>query len=219
MNYISVINNFWTKHRQTPVSAGAVALFFTILNHANKNRWQFPLHLTNTFLQAELHTSKSSFLRYRNELSENGYIVFFPINSIVGCGYSITLQTKKRAAESAYITSETTDTNPETTDTDCGANHNPHHGANNDTTFNTENRLSSYNNKNININKNINKNFKQNSLYKKEKYNAKEIYDSGRYDFEAIERVARKRIREALAKDDDESETPNQTASGITAPV
>ena len=49
-----------------------------------------------------------------------------------------------------------------------------------------------------NINKDINKDFKQNSFNKKEKYNAKEIYDSGRYDFDEIERIARKRIIESL---------------------
>lgn len=184
MNYITLINNFWERQSVKPVSSGAVALFFALVNQANKRRWQFPVHLTNTFLQAELHTSKSSFLRYRGELCDNGYIIFHGINPIVGSAYHLLISDKKHSVR-FETDGAASDTKPKT---------NP--DTNHDTASGPDLVLSSYNNKTEK--ENINKDFKQKRFNKN---NDKEIYDSGRYDFERIQRVARKRIREYLAED------------------
>lgn len=173
MNYIGVINNFWNKYRTHPVSPGAVALFFNILHQANIRMWQLPMSLTNEYLTADLHTTKSSFIRYRGELTLNGYIAYKPQNRLLGSEYIICISDKKNQPIQNTVLNTDTDTAPKTAfDTDTDA----------------DSGLSSYN---IKTNtRNLNQCFKQ----KNSKKNDYEIYNSGRYDFEQIERAARKKI-------------------------
>lgn len=213
MNYINIINNFWNMQRTNPVSATAVTLFFTILHHMNISRWSGCVCLTNTYLQGFLHMSKSMFMRTRNELADKGYISHEFVDKIIGSKYYIYVSDVKGDVEltSSFKAENKNDFEKEgetgfeipwkgsetegesAFKSDCKADGD----AEAEIAYEAENRLSSYNikNKNININKNIKENYKQKRFYNK---NNAEIYDSGRYDFETIERKARERIHRAV---------------------
>lgn len=179
MNYIGLINNFWNKYQTNPVSPGAVALFFKLLHHANIRMWQFPVCLTNEFLTADMHTSKSSFLRYRDELKSNGYISFEAKNRFLGSEYRIFVSDKKVSAAKRQIPYSDTDTVSDTAS---------------DTEFNNDSGadsgLSSYNIKT--------QTKKSNKYFKEKPLKNYEIYNSGRYDFDRIEQAARKIITQKL---------------------
>lgn len=175
MNYIGLINNFWHMYKTKPVSPGAVALFFVLLNQANIRMWELPICVTNEFLTADMHTSKSSFLRYREELKQNGYIGFKPKSRFMGSEYGIYVKDAKTSFHGAM----------------CGAKDDAGTACGLKTENETGRGLSTYNIKTKT--KNSNKNFKN-------KYNNYEIYNSGRYDFEKIEAAARKKLLAAIEK-------------------
>ncbi len=182
MNYIGLINNFWNKYKTSPVSPGASALFFLLLHHANVRMWQFPIYLTNEFLTADMHTTKSSFLRYRGELKLNGYISCEPKNRLLGSEYYILISDKKLSAKHTFLQTDT--------DTESGTASN--------TLIAPNSGLSSYNKKTKK--ENLNQYFKPNLL--KNNY---EIYNSGRYDFDKIEKAARQKILDVINAPDNEN--------------
>ena len=191
MNYITTINNFWTRQLTAPVSSGATALFFYLLHQANLRRWQLPMTITNRLIIAELRISKSSFLRYRSELAQNGYIDYHLLGNMAGYSYAITANSPRRNPSEF-------DTASDIGDTACDTPHDTAYDTTYDTAYDTaydaQSGVSSYNKTK---NKNINIDYKEKRFYNK-KYNDKEIYNSGRYDFEEIERIARQRIKESL---------------------
>ncbi len=190
MNYITLINNFWHKTESAPLSANAVCLFFSILNQANKKHWETPLIINNLTLQGSLNISRSTFFRARAELSEKGYIKTEPASRYFGTEYEILVSGKKRLKFDTFFETlppkaETkTDTQP---DTQAEPQADTHEGL---SSINTKQKI-------------LNQNVKQKPFYKN---NDKEIYNSGRYDFEEIERKAREKIIRRLEEDEKNAE-------------
>lgn len=188
MNYLTLINNFWSKTEAVPLSANAICLFFSIIHQANKKHWETPLVINNLTLQGSLNISRSTFFRARAELSEKGYIKTEPASRYFGTEYEILVSGNKRLRYDTVFAPS-----PPTADTHTDTLSEPHEKPHPDTLAG----LSSNNIKQEILNQNV----KQKTFYKN---SDKEIYNSGRYDFERIERKAREKIIRRLEEENAE---------------
>ena len=76
MTYIDLINRFWKVHEAHSFSAVEIALYFKLLDIANKMRWeQEMLFIPMIRFQAELDACKSTILKARRRLEEADLIV------------------------------------------------------------------------------------------------------------------------------------------------
>lgn len=76
MNYIELINNFWTLADQNPFTAAATQIYFFLLNKSNRSHWRNPLKESDRFIAASLQMSVNTVRRAKNELQYRGLITF-----------------------------------------------------------------------------------------------------------------------------------------------
>lgn len=76
MNYIELINLFWSRYDEHELSATDALLYFHLMDICNKCNWCNPFKRRNTVVCAQLRMSKSTFLRCRDALKAANLIDF-----------------------------------------------------------------------------------------------------------------------------------------------
>jgi hypothetical protein len=76
MNYIELINSFWASDWSYSFNSTEIALYFSILNHANKARWPESFTLPNSVLLVSLKCTKDHLIRARRRLCKAGLIKY-----------------------------------------------------------------------------------------------------------------------------------------------
>ena len=66
--YINLINDFWDRHAQEPLSAPASMVYFYLLNLINRNRWK-PVFISNTELAYGARISRRGLPSYKAEIA------------------------------------------------------------------------------------------------------------------------------------------------------
>lgn len=75
MNYLSQIQEFYSRQLTQALSARAQALWYYLLYCVNRARWRQPLEVRRELLQGALSLSKRQFYAARDELVAGGYII------------------------------------------------------------------------------------------------------------------------------------------------
>ena len=78
MNYLGLINRFWTKDLEYHFSDKETALYFYLLNVSNSIHWKNPFGLSNAMTIAKFGWGKTSFDNAKNKLKKAGLIDFRP---------------------------------------------------------------------------------------------------------------------------------------------
>jgi hypothetical protein len=76
LNYIELINQFWTCHKENCFSTSEIALYFHLLNTANSLGWKNPFREANMVICAVLNISEPTLQRCRDRLVRAGLIEF-----------------------------------------------------------------------------------------------------------------------------------------------
>ena len=71
--YINLINDFWDRYAQEPLSAPASMVYFYLLNLINRNRWK-PVFISNTELADGARISRRGLPSYKAEIAEAGLL-------------------------------------------------------------------------------------------------------------------------------------------------
>ena len=74
MTYIERINRFWKMHQFDHFSSAEIAVFFYLLNIANRNMWEEEIALSTAELCASIGMRRSTIIRARQCLIEKGLI-------------------------------------------------------------------------------------------------------------------------------------------------
>lgn len=82
MNYIELINQYWSLREQGIVSGAEGDLYMYLLHTSNKLGWKNPFNQSNRLICAYLNISEKSLIKYKNVLKENGLIDFESGNAI-----------------------------------------------------------------------------------------------------------------------------------------
>ncbi len=78
MNYLTLINQFWTLRREVPFSSTEADLYFYLLNVSNGLQWKNPFQQANPLIGATLGISEKTLIAARNRLKQYGLIDFTP---------------------------------------------------------------------------------------------------------------------------------------------
>lgn len=76
MNYLTLINQFWTLRREVPFSSTEADLYFYLLNVSNGLKWKNPFQQANLLICATLGISEKTLIGARNRLKQYGLIDF-----------------------------------------------------------------------------------------------------------------------------------------------
>ncbi|WP_071146131.1 DEAD/DEAH box helicase family protein [Bacteroides ihuae] len=80
MNYIELINQFWSIRRYKPMTAHEADFYFFLLKECNMRNWLCPFDLPTRLIQAELGYSNKVITDLRNRLKQKGLIDFIEGN-------------------------------------------------------------------------------------------------------------------------------------------
>lgn len=91
MNYIKQLNEFYSTLDYKPLSANSIAIYFVLLQVANKTGWIDKFKVANTVLMSKCDLNMQKLIRARNNLINQGYITYLkgknqndaPIYSII----------------------------------------------------------------------------------------------------------------------------------------
>jgi len=78
VNYLKELLAFHRELRRQPVSARAMALWYTLMYYSNQAMWRFPVTVSEPELRGSLGLNHDQFIRARRELVEGGYLKHFP---------------------------------------------------------------------------------------------------------------------------------------------
>lgn len=110
MNYIELINLFWSRYDEYELSSSDALLYFHLLDVCNKCNWCNPFKRRNTVVCAQLRMSKSTFLRCRDALKNANLIDYDSAgkgdNNITYRLISISQKNQKKSK--IYTSNETT---------------------------------------------------------------------------------------------------------------
>jgi hypothetical protein len=73
-SYIELANIFWKKHFCEYFSTSEIALFFFLLNEANRNYWRMPFTCPTEYVCARLKISRQGLCNARKSLVERGLL-------------------------------------------------------------------------------------------------------------------------------------------------
>ena len=76
MNYIELINNFWTVRRIRPMTSYEADFYFYLLKECNSRSWTNPFELPSRNVEFELGISRKTICDLRNKLQQKGLISF-----------------------------------------------------------------------------------------------------------------------------------------------
>lgn len=71
--YINLINDFWDRYTQEPISAPAEHVYFYLLNLINRNRWK-PVFISDHDLAAEARVSRRHLPEYKDAIAAAGLL-------------------------------------------------------------------------------------------------------------------------------------------------
>ncbi len=71
--YINLINDFWDRHAQEPLSAPASMVYFYLLNLINRNRWK-PVFISDHDLAVEARVSRRHLPEYKDAIEAAGLL-------------------------------------------------------------------------------------------------------------------------------------------------
>lgn len=71
--YINLINDFWDRHAQEPLSAPASMVYFYLLNLINRNRWK-PVFISDHDLAVEARVSRRHLPEYKDAIAAAGLL-------------------------------------------------------------------------------------------------------------------------------------------------
>lgn len=74
MTYIEIINRFWKIHQFDHFSSAEIAVYFYLLNIANRNMWEDEIAVATAELCASVGMRRSTIIRARQSLREKGLI-------------------------------------------------------------------------------------------------------------------------------------------------
>lgn len=76
MNYIRQLNEFYSTLDYKPLSANAIAIYFVLLQIANKTGWIDKFRVANTVLMSKCDLDMQKLIRARTSLINKGYITY-----------------------------------------------------------------------------------------------------------------------------------------------
>ena len=76
MNYIELVNNFWSVRRIKPMTAYEADFYFYLLKECNARKWINPFELPSRNVEFELGISRKTICDLRNKLQQKGLISF-----------------------------------------------------------------------------------------------------------------------------------------------
>lgn len=76
MNYIKQLNEFYPTLDYKPLNAEAIAIYFCLLQIANKTGWIDQFRVANTVLMSKCNIDKQKLTRAREKLIAQGYITY-----------------------------------------------------------------------------------------------------------------------------------------------
>lgn len=76
MNYIKQLNEFYSTLDYKPLSANSIAIYFVLLQVANKTGWIDKFKVANTVLMSKCDLNMQKLIRARNSLINQGYIKY-----------------------------------------------------------------------------------------------------------------------------------------------
>lgn len=74
MSYIDYANNFWARGSYSPYSAGQIALFFIILDAANKAYWEEWIPISLSTIASKAQMSRAGIMKAKDELVARGIL-------------------------------------------------------------------------------------------------------------------------------------------------
>ena len=102
LSYLDLINRFHDENRRRRFTVGEMALYYFLLNEANRSYWQMPLCCPMGLIMAYVPLSKSTILRAREGLRDRGLITYENgSRSICAPTYTIILGSEKMTEEVA----------------------------------------------------------------------------------------------------------------------
>ena len=75
--YINLINDFWDRYAQEPLSAPASMVYFYLLNLINRNRWK-PVFISDHDLAAGAGVARRALREYKLEIEAAGLLIVEP---------------------------------------------------------------------------------------------------------------------------------------------
>lgn len=75
--YINLINDFWDRYAQEPLSAPASMVYFYLLNLINRNRWK-PVFISDHDLAAGAGVARRAIREYKQEIEAAGLLIVEP---------------------------------------------------------------------------------------------------------------------------------------------
>jgi len=76
LNYIKQLNEFYSTLDYKPLSANSIAIYFVLLQVANKTGWIDKFKVANTVLMSKCDLNMQKLIRARNSLINQGYIKY-----------------------------------------------------------------------------------------------------------------------------------------------
>lgn len=76
MKYLDLINRFWEENRSNRFTTSECALYFYLLNEANRKFWKMPFSCSSALIIAEAGLTKSTLVRAREGLRARKLISF-----------------------------------------------------------------------------------------------------------------------------------------------
>ena len=76
MNYIQLINEFWSIRRSMKITSYEADLYYYLLKECNSRMWLNPFDLSTNLICAELGISRKTLSDLRNRLKQKGFIDF-----------------------------------------------------------------------------------------------------------------------------------------------
>lgn len=89
MNYIKIINQFWTSIESELYQTSDIALYFYLLKVSNDASWCNPFKRNNRRIEADLNISYRTLCNARNKLKQSGFIDFTANNGNPNVTYTL----------------------------------------------------------------------------------------------------------------------------------
>lgn len=96
MNYIKIINQFWTSIESELYQTSDIALYFYLLKVSNDASWCNPFKRNNRRIEADLSISYKTLCNSRNKLKQNGLIDFATRNGSPNVLYTLSFKDEVR---------------------------------------------------------------------------------------------------------------------------
>ena len=97
--YINLINDFWDRYAQEPLSAPASMVYFYLLNLINRNRWK-PVFISNSELAQGANIGRRGLPEYKQEIAAAGLLCIQDQGEgrTAGTVYSLPSETAQKGA-------------------------------------------------------------------------------------------------------------------------